>query len=197
MPEEQNGAHPASKIRIGIICTWPWGVKNAESEVINRMRVAAENIGAELVCITKEGFLVDGDCAKTDIKIDYKTLNFVISMHYEDVKMTDVFHYHTLWNPPKITLQYDLYHLYAKNIASHDDYLIYDDGGMSDHLKTVLADRPRDLAGASSLTASFSKTAYIPAEIPESPVLFYCGMNWERFIGAQSRHGGLFKLLDA
>ena len=185
-----------AKVKFAVIDTWPWGVKNAESEVINRMKVATENIGAELVCITKEGFIVDNDFQKTDKKIDASTLDFILSMHYEDVKMQDAFHYHTLWNPPKITLQYPLYHLYSKNIASHDDYLIYDDGGMSDHLKTLLSDHPRDLAEASSLTASFSKTAAIPPEIPETPVLFYCGMNWERFIGAEARHVKLFGLLD-
>ena len=186
-----------NKVKFAIIDTWPWGVKNAESEVINRMKVAAENIGAELICVTKEGFLVDEHFQKTNEKVDSSELDFVLSMHYEDIKMQDAFHYHILWNPPKITLQYDLYHLYAKNIASHDDYLIYDDGGMSFHLKTLLSDHPRDLANASSLTASFSKTAAIPPQIPENPVLFYCGVNWERFIqGAESRHGGLFSLMD-
>lgn len=185
------------KIRFGVIDTWPWGVKNAESEVINRMKVAAENIGAELICVTKEGFLVDEHFQRTDERIDPSALDFILSMHYEDIKMQDAFHYHVLWNPPKITLQYDLYHLYAKNIASHDDYLIYDDGGMSNHLKTLLSDHPRDLSDASSLTASFSKTAAIEPQIPENPVLFYCGVNWERFIsGAESRHSGLFALLD-
>lgn len=184
------------KVKFAVIDTWPWGVKNAESEVINRMKVAAENIGAELVCITKEGFVVDDNFQKTEEKIDASTLDFVLSMHYEDIKMQDAFHYHTLWNPPKITLQYPLYHLYSKNIASHDDYLIYDDGGMSDHLKTILSGNPRNLNEASSLTASFSKSSVIEPEILENPTLFYCGMNWERFIGEEARYKGLFALLD-
>ncbi len=185
-----------SKIKFAIVDTWPWGVKNAESEVINRIKVAVKNIGAELFCITKEGFIVNNEFQKTNEKIDTSSLDFIISMHYEDIKLLDAFHYHTLWNPPKIILQYPLYHLYSKNIASHDDFLIYDEGGMSDHLKTVLSSHPRDLSEASSLTASFSKSAAIQPEISENPVLFYCGINWERFIGASARHGGVFALLD-
>lgn len=185
-----------SEIKFAVVVTWPWGVKNAESEVINRMKFAAANIGAELVCITKEGFIVNEDFRKTEKKVDVNSLDFVITLHYEDIKLQDVFYYHTLWNPPKITLQYPLYHVYAKNIASNDDFLIYDDGGMSDHLKSILSDKPRVLEGASSLTASFSEKAILTPYIPEKPILFYCGMNWERFIGAESRHAGLFGLLD-
>jgi hypothetical protein len=109
-------------------------------------------------------------------KVDVQDLEFVISMHYEDLKMLDVFHYHLLWNPLKITLQYPLYHLYSKNIISHDDYLIYDDGGMSNHLKMMLSEHPRDLKVPSVLTPSFSRSAVIEPELLENPTLFYCGM---------------------
>lgn len=50
-----------TKITFGIIDTWPWGVKNAESEVVSRIKVAADNIGAKLVCLTKEGFIVNDE----------------------------------------------------------------------------------------------------------------------------------------
>ena len=184
-------------MNIGIICTWPWGVKNAESEVILRMQTACNNIGANLFCITKEGFIVDENFSKTTQKFDVNTLDFLITMHYEDFKMLDCFTYHALWNPPKITLQYSLYPLYMKNIATNDDFLIYDKGGMSNHLKSILIDNPRNLDGASSLTASFSYTDAIEPELPKDIKLFYCGVNWERYIkNAESRHTGLFKLLD-
>ena len=184
------------KKNIGIICTWPWGVVNAESEVICRMKVAAERIGINLVCMTKEGNLVDETFTKTDKWVDASSLDFVISLHYEDIKMLDVFHYHAVWNPPNIMLQYKTYPLYARNMASHDDYLAYDDGGMKDFFQSLLGGQPLDLTHPSSLTASFSETMMLPPALPNHPALFYCGSNWERSIKKALRHKGLFTLLD-
>ena len=181
---------------IGIICTWPWGVVNAESEVICRMKVAAQRIGANLIVITKEGYLVDESFHKTENRVDENTLDFIISMHYEDVKLLDVFHYHTVWNPPNIMLQYEAHPIYAQNMASNDDFLIYDDGGMKNYIQSLLDGKALDLETVSSLTASFSETMLLPPAIPEKPSLFYCGSNWERFLKKEQRHKGLFSLLD-
>lgn len=182
--------------KIGVICTWPWGVVNAESEVICRLKVAAANLGIQLVCMTKEGYLVDDKFNKTKERVDEKTLEFIISMHYEDVKLLDAFHYHTVWNPPNIMLQYDVHPMLARNIATNDDFLIYDDGGMSNYIQSLLGEKQLDLDMASSLTASFPETMMLPPFIPEDPALFYCGSNWEKFLKKEQRHKGLFLLLD-
>ena len=73
--------------------------------------------------------------------------------------------------------------------------MIYDDGGMSDHLQAMLIDTPRNLQGASSLIAGFPATATMKTNL-DNPTLFYCGINWEKMIGATPRHEGLFQLLD-
>ena len=145
------------KKNIGIIFTWPWGMEIPEGEVLRRLQVAATNIGVNLVSITKEGYLVDENLYKTDRRVDPQTLEFVISMHYEDLKLLDVFHYHTAWIPPDIMLQNAQCSLLAQNMASNDDFLIYDDGGMRDFIQAFVY-KPLDLKNASSLTASFPKT---------------------------------------
>ena len=181
--------------KYAIVYTWPGSNTNAESEVIRRMLVAAENVGIKFDVVSKEGFLLDSGFNKTEESIHDGDYEFMITLHYDDVKMWDSFHYHTLWNPPLISLQYSQYPNIIKNIISNDDFLIYDDGGMSDHLQAMLIDTPRDLKGASSLTASFPATATMKTNL-DNPTLFYCGINWEKMIGAKPRHEGLFQLLD-
>ena len=181
--------------KYAIVYTWPGSSQNAESEVIRRMLVAADNINVKFDVVSKEGFILDDNFAKTDKKIQDGDYEFMMTLHYDDVKLWDSFHYHTLWNPPLISLQYANYPEIVKNIISNDDFLIYDDGGMSGHLRAMTIDTPRDLEGASSLTASFPGTA-LKKPVLNDPVLFYCGINWEKMIGTQPRHEGLFQLLD-
>lgn len=181
--------------KYAIVYTWPGANTNAESEVIRRMLVAAKNIGVNVDVVSKEGFILDSNFNKTTTAFHDGDYEFMITLHYDDVKMWDSFHYHTLWNPPLISLQYVQYPNIVKNIISNDDFLIYDDGGMSNHLHAMLIDTPRNLQGASSLTASFPATAAMKNNL-DNPTLFYCGINWEKMIGATPRHEGLFQLLD-
>src|SRR5699024_9349902 len=68
-------------------------------------------------------------------------------------------------------------------------------GGMADHLRCILMDKPRTLEGASSLTASFPEGCMLKPKL-DDPKMFYCGMNWECVVSNSNRHQGLFKLLD-
>lgn len=184
-------------MKIGIVFTWPWGVKNAESEVIIRIRTACKNLNIELICITNDGFIVDNTFNQTKERINENELNFIINMHYEDIKLLDCFTYHALWNPPKITLQYDNYPLYMYNILTNDDYLVYDtEGEMFIHLLTLLHNENRSLNSPSFLSASFSKKDILQPGLLINPKLFYCGTNWEVFIDNKRRHTQLFDLLD-
>ena len=182
-------------MNIGIICTWPWGVKNAESEVILRMKSACDNLGIGLYCITSDGFLVDEKFQRTKQKIDETILDFIIAMHYEDQKLLNVFTYLAMWNPPQITLQYPEYYVYASNMITCDDFLFYNKKEMLTQLKSLLDYKDVDFSTASSLTASFSEKNILEPKL-ENPELFYCGTNWEVFTSKHQRHEGLFRLLD-
>ena len=177
---------------IAIICTWPWGILNAETEFICRLKAAARHIGISLSVITKEGYLVDEDFTKTEQRIDPRTLDFVIAMHYEDVKLLDTFYYNTVWIPLDIMIRNAQYPRWVQNLLCNDDFLIYDEGGMRDYMLTFLQNKSLDLNHASLLTPSVSETMMLPPALPEKPSLFYCGSNWEKV----PRHKGLFLLLD-
>ncbi|MBO7191625.1 MAG: HAD-IA family hydrolase [Elusimicrobiaceae bacterium] len=188
-------SHFEKEKTIGVVYTWPGSLMNAEGEFLNRLKIAASNIGYKTAVFSKAGHILDENYCVTPQVLSSNDLNFIINIHYEDFKCMDAFTYKALWNPPCIPLQYPVYPSLLRNIISNDDFLIYDDGGMSEHLQAMLIDTPRDLKGASSLTASFPKTAVKKPNLT-NPTLFYCGVNWEKMIGTSPRHEGLFQLLD-
>lgn len=179
---------------LGMIYTFP-GCSSAEKELAFRFKKAGANLGYEIVLIDNNGYILDKDTNRTEQKLKDEDVKFIISEHFIDYKILDSFYYHTLWNPPEIVLTTaDSYTSWQKNIMSMDDFLIYDDGGMSEHLKSMLIDEPRNLEHASCLLGSFPKSEMKQPNL-ENPKLFYCGMNWEYYFGG-ARHAGLFRLLD-
>ena len=180
---------------IGMIYTFPGG-ESAEKELALRFKKAFDNIGYKLIVINS-GHVLDEDTNKTHKIIHDHDLKFVITTHFLDYKLLDTFHYHVVWNPPEIPTVLDGYRAYIDNYISNDDFLIYDDGGMTDHLQSVLIDDPRDLEDASCLVGSFPKSEALKPNL-ENPRLFYCGMNWDRLYNnaGVGRHSGLFNLLD-
>ena len=180
----------------GVINPWPGG-KSAEAEVLARLRRAAEENDITCVFLDNFGHILDHDQQATKKYVNSKDLSFVMTTHYETPKILDAFHYHTLWNPPEIPMNLEYYTERVTNqYIMNDDFLIYDSGGMSNHLKSMLMNCPRNVDHASSLTASFPKSALLPPRL-DSPTMFYCGMNWEKVVHGSNRHEGLFKLLDA
>lgn len=188
--------NPDGRPVFGIINPWP-GDKSAEAEVLTRMKRAAKENHIGYIMLDNFGHVLNEDDQKATTQyVNAKELDFVITTHYESPKILDAFHYHTVWNPPEIPLNLDYYtERVTNNYLMNDDYLIYDNGGMSNHLRGILMNKPRALEGASSLTASFPKSAMLEPKL-ENPKMFYCGMNWEKVVSNSNRHEGLFKLLD-
>lgn len=179
----------------GIVNPWP-GDMSAESEVMARMKKASLDIGVDCIMLSNFGHVLDEDQKCTDTFVDPSQVDLVITTHYDSPKTVDAFYYHTLWNPPEIPLNLiDYPGRVTDNYLMNDDYLIYDFGGMSNHLRGILINRPRTLEGASCLVASFPESAMLKPNL-NNPKLFYCGMNWERIVHKTNRHEGLFKMLD-
>lgn len=180
---------------IGIMNPWPEDV-SAEAEVITRIKRAADENQIECVLLDRYGHILNDKQKQTKGFIKDEDLSFIITTHYECAKVRNVFYYNPLWNPPEIPLNLSDYTPRVANyFMMNDDFLIYDSGGMSNHLRSVLMNCPRTLKGASALTASFPASAALPPKL-DKPVMFYCGMNWEVMFGGAGRHDGLFKLLD-
>ena len=180
----------------GVIYTFP-GTEMAEKEAILRLKKAASNIGYNMVILNSQGYCLNSEMGGTFKRIRDDDLEFIITTHFMDTKFFDTFYYHALWNPKETSLSSDNYRMYIDNILSNDDFLIYDQGGMSNHLKSVLIDDQRDLERASQLVASCPKSVIMEPNL-HNPKLFYCGTNWERTCNSSglARHSGLFSLLD-
>lgn len=180
---------------VGIINPWP-GSMSAESEVVARLRRTLEENQIACVVMDNSGHILDGKQERTDQYARAEDMTFVITIHYETPKILDSFYYHAVWNPPEIPLNVECY---SKTLTNHylmnDDFLIFDTGGMSNHLRSILMNCPRTLEGASMLTPSFPASSVLPPNL-SSPTMFYCGMNWEKVVHGTNRHQGLFKLLD-
>ncbi len=180
---------------MGIINPWP-GDMSAEAEVLTRFKRAAEENQIGYVMLDNFGHILDDQQKATKRFVDADSLSFVLTTHYETPKVLNAFHYHTLWNPPEIPLNLDYYtQRVTNNYIMNEDFLVYDSGGMSNHLRGMLMNCPRTLEGASMLTASFPVSSILQPKLDE-PTMFYCGMNWEKTVHGTNRHEGLFKLLD-
>lgn len=179
----------------GIVNPWP-GEMSAESEVVTRIRKASLDLGLDCFALSNVGHILDENQKSTDEFIDPSQVDFVITTHYDSPKTIDAFYYHTLWNPPEIPLNLvDYPGRVTDNYLMNDDYLIYDLGGISNHLRSILINRPRTLEGASCLLPSFPASAMLEPKL-DKPMLFYCGMNWEKIVHKTNRHQGLFEMLD-
>ena len=180
---------------IGIANPWPEDV-SAEAEVITRIKRTAEENQIKCVLLDGVGHILNDKQGQTKDFVQDEDISFIITTHYECAKLRNIFYYNPLWNPPEIPLNLSDYASRVTNqFMMNDDFLIYDDGGMSNHLRSVLMNCPRTLEGASALTASFPASAALPPKL-DKPIMFYCGMNWEVMFGNGGRHEGLFKLLD-
>lgn len=180
---------------IGIVNPWPQDV-SAEAEVITRLKRAATENGIKSVLLDSYGHILNDTQGITKDFVKDDELSFVITTHYECPKLLNIFYYNPLWNPPEIPLNLNDYTPRVTNyFLTNDDFLIYDSGGMTNHLRSVLMHCHRTLEGASALTASFPVSA-ARAPCLDKPIMFYCGMNWEVMFGGAGRHDGLFRLLD-
>lgn len=186
---------PHEEYSFGLVYPWP-GTDTAETELLARATKAAENIGFHCVMLSDFGQILDETQHETDEFVKPADLDYIMTTHYESHKSVDSYYYHLLWNPPDIPLNTVYYEgKVIDNYVMNDDYLIYDFGGMSNHLRSMLVNKPRTLEGASAFVGSFPKSAVMSPNL-ENPKLFYCGMNWEKVVNNSNRHSGLFELLD-
>lgn len=183
---------------------WP-GIQNAEYELLRRFLVSVSALpDIEMDIIDDNGVLLDKetiDYPKNGAKtvINPKTIDFVLSLHYQTCKSVDAFWYTANWNPPEFMLRDPSYLALADNYLSSDDFLLYDSKGMNAYLETLLfRDKRSDkdyLANTLTFLPSTPELG-LHAERREDRTLFYCGINWEKCAGAKGRHQTVFKLLD-
>lgn len=181
--------------KIAIPYPWPGMKLGAELELIRRIQQAAEEENMECVVMDNSGYLLDDNLNSIGHMVQEEEIAFVLSLHFLTFKSLDAFYYCAIWNPPEIPLDSDDYGHFVDNYTMCDDYLIYDHGVMSNHLKSILWGKQRTLTDCSQLMGTFPKSAIIRPDL-DKPQLFYCGINWDVLVHGRGRNESVMKLLD-
>jgi hypothetical protein len=171
----------------------PWAkLKNAEYEVIERIKKAAVNIGHECIVVDQNGCIV-GFPKKSINKND---VEFCIALHFISPKLFDIHTYGAMWNPPSFLAKWG-YDQMIFNVLSYDDYLIYDSHIMLRHLQNVLTSSRKHLKdGFMNFVPGCAGDILTPNSNLRDAKVFYCGINWERTTNSKGRHHDLFGALD-
>jgi len=179
-------------MKFAVISAWP-DLKNAEYEVIERIKISAINIGSECIVIDNEGYLIDDKGEKNGLANE-DNIEFAIALHFTSAKMFNIYCYGAMWNPPSFLMDFG-YKNQCDNLYSYDDYLVYGSEVIDNHLKNLLTQTNKDISDCLRLMTT------VPGELKKPKLssnikLFYSGINWERMSNSKGRHHDLLKTLD-
>lgn len=180
--------------RIAIIHTWP-DIKNAEFEVVERIKLACVNCGIDIDVINSQGIVIESNILDlVSRKVSNETHLFAISLHFQSPKVFDLYTYIALWNPV------DYYHVFGfsavtEKTCSHDDVLSCE-SSPADALALLNFQRlGKRYLEPIKLFHNCPKP-YLGPNITSTATLFYVGINWERLSGRKGRFHDLLLDLD-
>lgn len=191
-----NDSHPRRR-SFAVVLTWP-EIKNAEYEVVQRIRRAAENLGTTLFVINNDGYKIWSTLQgphKGAERITAEECEFVISLHFESPRLYDIFSYYALWNPPEFYTGPG-YDRTIQQMASHCDLLSCHSDIAGLHAENVFSGLDRELTIPLPTLFHTAPGPYPTTAVDETSKLFYIGINWERITGEKGRHHELLTLLD-
>jgi hypothetical protein len=177
--------------------TWP-ETRNAEFEVLQRLAIAARNIGATMIAVDNDGRPLWANRPMWLDKskpIDPTGIEFMISLHFESPRLLDIYSYYALWQPLDFYFQFG-YEASLEKMLSHNDCLSCLSDSADAHARTTFGARG-DLNPA-PFPNLFHNAAqpYLEPHIDDQARLFYIGINWERLGKRKGRHAGVFEILD-
>lgn len=180
-------------IKFAIVSAWP-ELKNAEYEIIERIKISAKNNNAECIVVDNEGYIIDKNDKRTDQYLECGEVEFVIALHFISEKLYNCYMYGAMWNPPKFLADWG-YEIESNKYYTYDDYLIYGSRKIDGHLKNLLLQTNKDISECLHFMTSVPGNPLTP-KITDQAKLFYSGINWERISNSKGRHHDLFKALD-
>ena len=180
-------------MKFAVVSAWP-DLKNAEYEVIERIKISAKNIGAECIVIDNEGFVIGKDDKRTGEYFSGGEVEFAIALHFTSEKLYNIYTYGAMWNPPKFLMDFG-YEQESKKFFTYDDYLVYGSNKIEAHLDNLLTQTDKDITNCLQFMTSVPGKP-IPPKLLDNIKLFYSGINWERMSNSKGRHHDFFKALD-
>lgn len=195
--EAENAIEALSGPTFVVPHTWP-EIRNAEYEVLQRLAIAASNVGATMIAVDNDGRPL---WANRPMSLDMSKpinpagVNFMISLHFESPRLIDVYSYYALWQPLDFYFQFG-YEASLQKMLSHNDCLSCLSDSADAHARTTFGARG-DLNPAPFPTLFHnSPQPYREPRIDDQARLFYIGINWERLGKQKGRHAGVFEILD-
>jgi hypothetical protein len=201
MQVTDRGENAVAKARSGpvfvVAHTWP-DVRNAEYEVLQRLSIAAKNIGATMIAVDDDGRPLWANRRLSLDKskpIDPTEVDFMISLHFQSPRLIDVYSYYALWQPLDFYFQFD-YEQSLRKVLTHNDALSCLSDLADAHGRAVFGARG-ELNPAPFPTLFHNvPQPYLEPQIDDHARLFYVGINWERGSGKKGRHSGVLEMLD-
>ena len=181
-------------IRFAVVSAWP-DIKNAEYEIIKRIRISAKSTNAECIIVDNEGYIIGENDQRVGEYLSGYEVEFIIALHFITEKLYNVYMYGAMWNPPKFLVEWG-YEQESNKYFTYDDYLIYGSRKIDGHLKNLLLQTDKDISGCLHFMTSVPGKPFKP-KLTDSARLFYSGINWERISNLKGRHHDLFKALDS
>jgi hypothetical protein len=174
--------------KFAVIKLWP-GVKAAEDEVIERLKIAAHCLDLECLVVGPSARLID----PPHTQLTQNDVDFVLSLHFETPKQFDIFSFVTLWNPLQFYHEWG-YRKFTRHLLTHDDFLSCDSASGDDHVMRLISSRSTREGPLFRFYPTLAEPILEPTLGDQH--LFYAGMNWEKSAKKPGRHDGLLDLLD-
>ena len=174
--------------KFAVIKLWP-GVKAAEDEVIERLKIAAKSLDLECLVVDPSARLLQ----PPHTRLTQNNVDFVLSLHFEAPKQFDIFSFVTLWNPLQFYYEWG-YRKFTRHLLTHDDFLSCDSVSGDDHVMRLISGQPAREGPLFRFYPTLSGPILEPTLGDQH--LFYAGMNWEKTAKKPGRHDGLLGLLD-
>ncbi len=174
------------KRKFAIIRYWP-GQPAAEHESVERYKLAAQQIGIEVIEVDKNGYVLEG--MKRKLMPD--EVDFALNLHFETQKRFDCFSISALWNPMRFYHDWG-YTNYINNQFSHDGYFTCGSQPIDSLLKLEL---PEGNYFQTVVNHTLTGPLYKP-ELRDDRVAFYAGINWEKITQQKGRFEDILSELD-
>jgi hypothetical protein len=174
--------------KFAVIKLWP-GVKAAEDEVIERLKIAAKSLDLQCLVVDSSARLIQ----RPHTQLTQGDVDFVLSLHFQAPKQFDIFSFVTLWNPLQFYHEWG-YRKFTRHLLTHDDFLSCDSTSGDDHVMRSISSQPMREGPLFRFYPTLSGPILEPTLGDHH--LFYAGMNWEKSTNKPGRHDGLLGLLD-
>jgi hypothetical protein len=166
--------------------------------VLQRLAVAASNIGATMIVVDNDGrpqWSSPRLSLDTSKPLPPSEIDFLISLHFESPRLIDAYSYYALWQPLDFYFHFG-YEQSLRKMLSHNDCLSCLSDFADAHGRNAFGARgPINPDPFPTLFHNVPQP-YLEPRIDGRSRLFYIGINWEKGGRSKGRHSGLFDLLD-